>query len=271
MSLLLHAGAALLGVAAPQPTEYLPAYGAPLPPGVVSVAPVAAAQDDVDDPHWTGAVAIGATLTSGNTELRQANADVNAEYRRENDRTSVEAFWTYADQEDADTGENELTQRQLYGKVQYDYFASEDLYYYGNVSGLYDAKKALDLRTTIGVGAGYQWIEEEDVAFSTELGVSYVDEDYEIDASDTDYAAGRFAYSYRNQLSEDTAFEQNGELLVSLDDSDDTTGMLDSRVRTNLSEAMFGMIQWVLDYDNTPVPGNDRVDHRVVLSIGWTF
>ncbi|QDU69230.1 DUF481 domain-containing protein [Engelhardtia mirabilis] len=269
MSLILSvaSAAALLGSAQPQPTEYLPAYGAPLPAPILTNT----VQDEVPHNVWTGAVTIGATITSGNTDLRQANADANAEYRREDDRTSLEAYWTYADEKDSTTNVRSLTQRQVYAKAQYDYFFSEETYAYGNVSGLSDAKKALDLRLTVGAGIGQQWFEDEDKAFSTEIGVSYVDENYKVDSQDVDYAAGRFAFNYRNQLNEETTFEQNGELLVSLDNANDTIGMLDTRVRTNLSETMFGQIQWVMDYDNTPVPGNDRLDHRVVLSIGWTF
>jgi hypothetical protein len=34
---------------------------------------------------------------------------------------------------------------------------------------------------------------------------------------------------------------------------------------------MIASVAWVMDYDNTPSPGFERVDHRVLLSVGWSF
>jgi hypothetical protein len=34
---------------------------------------------------------------------------------------------------------------------------------------------------------------------------------------------------------------------------------------------MIAAISHILDYDNTPAPGRDRSDHRVLLSVGWAF
>lgn len=270
MSLILSAAgaAALLGAAQPEPTVTLPTFGAPLPTPVLA----AMAQEDEDGLNeWNGSFTLGATVTAGNTEITQLNADFDAEYRREKDRTTLEAYWTYADETDTITDESSVTQRQVYGKGQYDYFFEEDLYGYGNVTGLYDFQAALDLRLTIGVGAGKQWIDEADHAFSTEIGISFVDEDFVLDADDTDYAAARGAFSYRKELSEDTTFEQDGEILVSLDDTDDKVATLDTRLRTNLTETMFGALQWIMQWDETPATGLKQTDHRIVLSIGWTF
>ena len=50
-----------------------------------------------------------------------------------------------------------------------------------------------------------------------------------------------------------------------------TAGHADTRLRSKLSESMFAQLQWILNYDNTPSPGQERMDHRFVLTVGWSF
>jgi putative salt-induced outer membrane protein YdiY len=287
----LLAPTALAGTPAPAPAAepspfVAPAYGAPLPAELLAAMAQDAPAADAD-PRWTGSVSLGVTITSGNSNLRSAAATADAELRRDDasidDRTTLSAFWNYADAKDDETNERELTQRQLGGKAQYDYFFADDLYGYGNVAGLYDAKKNLELRLSLGAGLGYQVFEVPDErSLSVEAGLAYVDENYEGSAFDEEYAAGRFAYAYSNQLSESTHFGQNGEVTVSLEEADDTIARLDTRLRTQMSESFFVMIQYVLEYDNTPAietnPEDadfgqrfDRIDHKVILTLGWQF
>ena len=48
-----------------------------------------------------------------------------------------------------------------------------------------------------------------------------------------------------------------------------------SEIVTSLTESMVASIAHVLDYDNTPAtdPNRtiDRVDNRILLSVGWSF
>jgi hypothetical protein len=34
---------------------------------------------------------------------------------------------------------------------------------------------------------------------------------------------------------------------------------------------MIAAVSHILDYDNTPAPGNVRTDNRLLLSVGWSF
>jgi hypothetical protein len=52
---------------------------------------------------------------------------------------------------------------------------------------------------------------------------------------------------------------------------DDFYARIDTRARATLTESMFAQLQWILDYDNTPAPGLEKQDHRLIAAVGWSF
>jgi putative salt-induced outer membrane protein YdiY len=266
MSILLPLAASLV---ASTPVAAQPTYGAPLPsPRLAAIAQDAAVEPD---PAWTGFVTVGATLTSGNTEIQSAAANAEAVLDRGEDRWTLRAYWNFSQQENQTTGENEITQRQAGASAKYDYFLSERTYLYGTGAVSTDEIAALDMRYQVGAGAGHQFWKEEKRSLSGEVGLSYVDEDFEVDADDDSFVAVRLAYDLFLQLSDTTAFRQIAEAFPSLENKDDIYGRLDSSLTVNLTKSMIGKLQHVMDYDNTPATGADRLDHRLILTIGWTF
>jgi putative salt-induced outer membrane protein YdiY len=266
--------------AAPSADPFAPAlYGAPLPAGWLSL------QDAPAEPRgpqtgllakWDGAVNFGGSLSSGNTDVRAAQADALGV--RENkdgdnliDRWTAKGFWNYADQENALTGDRELVRRQAGASLKYDRTINERLYGYGDVSVQTDKLAGLKLRSTIGAGLGYQIYDEENFDLAGEAGLAYVDENYEGTASDTDFLAARLAYNLRWQIQEDLEFRQFAEAFPSLDDADDFFGRLDSRLVYLLSKSMTASLGHLWLFDNTPLAGRDRSDHIISLNVGWVF
>lgn len=219
-------------------------------------------------PRWKGSVTVGGTLTTGNSETRAGNATADAELRRKKDRFTLGFLWVYGEEKNT-TGDWNLTDRRTSGRGKYDYFLTEKTYLLAQASAEADEKSSLDLRTTLGVGAGRQFVETERLAFSGELGVAYVDEEYE--TTESDYFAGRAAYTGRWTVNKTFSLSQIGEVYPSIEDQDDITAKLDTRLAATFTESMVGQLQWILDYDNTPAPGADRLDHRLLLSVGWKF
>lgn len=245
----------------------------PVPASSALVAAAAAPLDEAAPPDtgWTGSLAIGASISSGNTNKRTATSTADAELRGEDDRWKLAGYWNYADQKSLTTSDYELTERKLGASAQYDYFLSPQLFTYAALSGQYDATADLDLRRTIGVGLGYQVKEEERLKWAVELGVAHVDEAFEDSISDADYISARAASDLLWQFHDDWIFTQKLELFPSLEDSDDLFGRADNRLRATLTATMFAQLQYVFEYDNTPAVGKDREDHLVALTLGWTF
>lgn len=259
------------------------AIGAPLP--YAPLAP-AALQDAEEAAAWSGSLTIGATFSSGNTETQSVAADASATLDRGQDRFSASAYWNYAEFTDftAAGAPTKLSARNAGASGQYDYFVNEAQTTYAFVSASFqtDSLAELDLRSIYGVGVGHQFLDEDDRAFSGEIGLSQVEEDFADSSNDTENLTIRVAYDWFMQLSETTAFRQQAEAYPSVEEADDFYGRLETSITVNLTESMIAKLTHVLDYDNTPAIFSDtndvrfgeradRVDQRLILSVGWTF
>jgi len=251
--------------------------GADVPPAT-SPLPELQEAEKPEFPQWSGALSLGASWTAGNTETSTVNGTFNAERRGEKDRWTYDAFANYGRTKDQATGVRNTTTQNYGASAKYDYFASDRLYYLGKASGKIDHVATLDLQTIVGAGVGYQWKETEKIKWGTEVGLSYVDERYEDSDSDADFLAARLASNLKYEISKSAAFEQTAEYLPSLEDSEDVIAKIDNRLKLNITGKWIAQIQYVLDFDGSvpggadPGPdGQKETDHRVVLSIGWSF
>lgn len=216
-------------------------------------------------PKWTGAVALGATYSDGNTDRRSASATADAEYRREKDRTTLGFLWNYADESGV------ITARKTEGRAKYDRFFSKKFYGLAQASADADYSAAIELRTIVGVGVGYQFQDKAHWKLSGELGLSYVDTDYVGTADDSSYPAARAAYAWAWTPNDKYNLAQNAEIFPSLEDGEDVTARVDTKGRLNLTKTMFAQLQWLYQWDNTPATGKVRDDNLVLLGVGWSF
>ncbi|MEY2981343.1 MAG: hypothetical protein RL562_1570 [Planctomycetota bacterium] len=227
--------------------------------------------------EWTGNVALGGSLSAGNTERRAANAQTQVVRRTDDNRLTGRATWDYGEQQTRDAagqlGDWELAQRRTFGSLKYDHFLAGSLYAWSQGTAENDRLSNLKLRTTAGAGAGYLVIDQTDLMLQGEAGITYVDEDRSYDASggNSYSTAARIALSLRWDLTGDTQVLQDAEFYPNIETLNDTYFRVDTRLRTTLTDKMFAQIQHIVDYDNTPSPGFDQADNRLIISIGWGF
>ncbi|MGB5304974.1 MAG: DUF481 domain-containing protein, partial [Gammaproteobacteria bacterium] len=127
----------------------------------------------------------------------------------------------------------------------------------------------LNLRSSIGVGAGYQFYETDITNLSLEAGLSYVNEDFEL-AEDDSYPAARWALNYDHFLySKKLQFFHVHEGLLGIEDTSDIIITSRTGLRALLTENFTATAQVDLDWDNTPSPGNDRIDTRYLFNLGY--
>ncbi len=223
----------------------------------------------VEPPKWTGQMTIGGSLVTGNTERRAMGASFDASRRSETDRISFDAAWDYAD--DKTGGDWVLSQRRTGGGIKYDYFLTKRWYALGNARVLGDTLADLAMRFTGGAGLGYTMIENDMTTFVVEGGLSYLNENYISSTPPVDYVAARVAYRLAHTISEDTKLIHGVEAFPSLERAEDIYLQMKTEVVTKIAGDMIASLSWIMDYDNTPVSGNERTDHRVLLSVGWSF
>jgi len=219
---------------------------------------------------WEGSITAGAIIQTGNTETNNITATGNAIWYGHSKRFTANALWNY---QDDTTG---VIQRKLYGDAQYDHFLTKKLYGYGKGSADNDRQANLDMRWTLGAGAGYQFRDDDRWKLAGELGLAYVDEAFNADPlilpdPDNSYLAARIGFNWEYLANQYFVAGQSAEVFPSLEDGDDIYSRADTYAQTNLTDSIFVKLQWIWTYDNTPVPGNERSDHIYALTIGWTF
>jgi putative salt-induced outer membrane protein YdiY len=235
-----------------------------------SVLPYAIQDGAATDPSWKGNVLLSLIDTRGNTKNQSAALLAKAVYEQKVSRYTVDFYWLYSKNRVESTGEDELTERKAGLGLQYDYLAGEDYFYILSAAIETDTLSGLDLRYRAGAGIGYDYIKSEKFDLSLELGLNYIDEEFN-DNESSDAVALNFGYDWQYRLNERTTFDQAFDIYPAIDDFEDVYFRLSSSASTKVSESMMASLSSVFDYDNTPAASASRRDHRLLISLGWTF
>ena len=186
--------------------------------------------------------------------------------RAEDDRIGLRAGYFYTE----DDGKGTRDDQFLFGK--YDYFFSKQLFAYLTSRLDRDAIRDLNLRTTGGAGAGYQFIENDTLDLFGEMGLSYVNEDFVNDFDDQSYVAGRVAGHFGWWILKDRLrFTEDLEVLLGIEDVDDWFAISESALTWKWTEQWSANAGIRFEYDNTPATGFDRADTKYTVGIGYSF
>ena len=213
----------------------------------------------------TGRINVGASSTSGNTNTDQVNADFQMVARAEKDRVTLLGEINKA------KTDGEQTESNWIAYLGYDHFVTEKLYAYASTSAENDEFKDINLRTTLGAGAGYQFFETDKTNLAMELGLSYVNTDY-IEAEDEDYPAARWAMNFVQKLFDSKIeFFNRDSVHSDLQDSNNYFFRTRTGFRFPIVDRMNSTIQYNYDYDNQPAPGRVKEDKAWLFTLGYTW
>jgi len=148
----------------------------------------------------TGQFNAGLDRNRGNTDSDKYHVDAETLFRWFDSRLNMKA--------DGDLERTNNKKNKQKGRlgIKYDYFFdSEDFlfhqkwYLWSGVGFEHDKFADLNLRTTTGLGPGYQILETERTQLSVEGGASYIWENFD-SSKDNDYVAARWALNFKHQL-----------------------------------------------------------------------
>ena len=207
----------------------------------------------------------GLSMTDGNTDKRNIHIDVESVIRTTSNRYTLGVTHNQAETNGVESEDN------ITGYMKYDYFFTPKWYSFANAIFTKDQYKDLNLKTAVGVGAGYQIWETPGKNLSVELGLNYVNEDY-IMAEDNDYPAGRWALNFDKLLfKKTTQFFHKHEILMGLEQVDDVSVLSQTGLRFPLIEKLNATFQVNWDWDNTPAPNTKRVDTDYLVTLGYSW
>jgi len=227
---------------------------------------------------WSGSINAGFASTHGNTFSESGSLSFDAARRSKIDRTTVFARYLVSRTKETDsvTGKTEkvTTEESFAFGGKYDYFFSKKMYGFLNGRFKKDHIADLDRRVIGGAGIGYQWIEEDTMNFSTDLGLSEICEKYVThgDVTKTDNLTVQAGYHFDWKITDKIDFIHNLTYFPSITDTlSDYFLTTDAEFRLALTESMFSSFKAILDYDSTPAKNVGSTDTKYILSIGWNF
>ena len=222
-------------------------------------------------PKWTGDISVGITSTHGNTKTDMISANANFSKRTEKDRTMISTDYAKGEQEDPDTGETVTIEDWWRAKGKYDYFFSKKMY--GYVDGRYekDAVALLDRRMIIGVGGGYQWIESENMNFSSEFGLASLYEKYDNQTDSKSEISLQLGYNFDKKLRKNIKFVHDLTYYPAIDKFSDYYLTTTAGVRADFTEMFFATAKAIFNYDATPAIGRGSTDTKYFLGLGYRF
>lgn len=213
---------------------------------------------------WTGYANVGGATTSGNTDNNQIRFDVEGIARSKQNRYTIGAYVNRA------SANNESTAFNSKGYTQYDHFLNKQLYLYATGALENDKFRDINLRSSAGIGSGYQVYESDSLNLSVEGGLNYISTDFK-QADDERYASGRWALKYDQLVFKNVKFFHQHEVLFSIEEIANTLVFSKTGLRVPIANNLNASTQLNVDYANLPAEGRKRTDKTLLFSIGYLW
>lgn len=216
-------------------------------------------------PEFKARLSLGGNLARGNTDARTLHAAGEWVARSAAERITLDGEANAAEQDGVETASNARLE------LKYDHFVAPDRYLYANMRFEHDGQADLDLRSTVGVGGGWQLFERKDRILALEGGLSYANEDYG-SAPDQRFPGARMALKYEQALWGDRVrFFHDSDLLLSLESLSDYFLHTRTGVRVPLGARLGVGAHINADYDNVPAAGQKKTDTALVFKLDYSI
>lgn len=213
---------------------------------------------------WDGGITLAGSMQSGNTDRTGASVAIEGGRRGERDRISLSYLFNYGEEED------EVTTRNHFGALKYDYFFLSKMYGYLGLDVFNDRFRDLQLRTTIGPGVGYQVWEDPEKALGLEAGLSYLSENY-YEASDTDSLAARLAANFLFHFGTFLVFTDQVAFYPSLEGGEPDLLRNEATISAPLGAGWALRLSHILDYSSDPPDDVKKTDTTTLLGLQYVF
>ncbi len=213
----------------------------------------------------SGNANVGGVKTTGNSDKQSFHADTEVVARGEKNRGSIGFHYNQG----ADDGKESENNTRI--NLKFDRFLDNKWYSYAAVDFTKDRFQDLDLRTSFGGGAGYQFIETDFTHISIEAGPTFVNEEF-IEGESRDFISGRWAFKLKFFVFDKKyEFFHDHEGLFSSEEISDVLFRAHTGVRFPLLNKFNLSAQVDTDYDNKPSHGNQKADTRYIVGLGYSF
>jgi len=213
----------------------------------------------------SGHVNIGWSDSSGNTDVSRLHADAEMIAQQGRNRYTAGIAVNYATDHGTETESNGLA----YAK--YDRFFTQKWYAYANSTFEHDKFRDIRLRSTVGLGTGYQAIASSRTNLSLESGIDYVYTDFYSTPTEQ-FPALRLALKFDYYLLPDKLqFFQKTEGYVSLENVKKSFARNATGLRMPLAGNFVATTEYDVSWDGDPQPGRVSTDRIFLFTLGYKW
>ncbi|MDP8568064.1 DUF481 domain-containing protein [Methylophilus aquaticus] len=214
---------------------------------------------------WTGNLSLGGAFNNGNSDNRNMQFNGESVLRGLEDRYTVQGYYYWAE----DSGSQ--TQNNARVRGQYDHFFTKKWFSYLNTIQEKDRFRDIKLRSTYGVGSGYQIFEGEKLNLSVEGGVSLISQDY-YEENDDKHAALRWAVNYNQYLFDSfvQAFHRH-EVLYTPRSPSQVLLYSSTGLRFPFIFGLSASTQVDYNFDSRPADERVKGDTRALFTLGYSW
>ena len=226
---------------------------------------------------WHGSVTAAYTGKRGNAFDDSAAVRAQATRKWEKDRFLARAAYDYG-KTGTSTTDNKRTTDEWEAEAKHDHFWLPKVYTYEGLLWERDTIKGLDARYTLGLGAGYQWLDGTvheatgKWSLGQEVGANWVKEEWKDndDEKADGFAAVRYAHHllYAPKWFEGVSVFHNLRLLPEVDDWEKHLVRADFGLQTALIGALTLDVRIEWDYDSKPASDMKKDDLLYLVGLG---
>jgi len=214
--------------------------------------------------RWTGIVAAGGNLQTGNTDRAGAFITAEAGRRTEVDRMKFRYLFNYGEED------GKVTTRNHYGEAKYDYFFTKKFFGYVGLELYNDEFKDTKLRTFVGPGVGYQVWEDPGKFLLFEAGLSYFNLD-RYDGEDQSGLAARLGWDFRYHIFKWLIFTDGFQFYPTIGEGGDYFFRNEAALSVPLSTHWSLKFANIIDYNSNPTVGFKKTDVQYIGALQFSF
>lgn len=238
---------------------------------------------DIDpvEETWHGSVNFAYNAARGNTRENSATVLGNINRRWENDRFNGDFGYYYS--KTGTTADDAQTTKDKWDiELKHDHFWWAKAYSYENLKWERDLIQDLSARYRLGLGLGYQWLENTEFentgtwSFNQELGANWIKEEYDT-RNDNVNKDGFGALRYGHHLEwspiwvKGVSVFHNAEVLPQVDEWEKFLARSDLGLTTKVVYGIdvLAKIEW--EYNSKPADDRKYEDVRYILGLGYKW
>jgi len=211
----------------------------------------------------TGTVSVGGNNTSGNSSTKAFNGATRLTLYAHRQRLLVEGKYNYGQANDQVTARNSLA------SLKHNYFVSKQIFIetFGMLEK--DTLQALQLRSTIGSGLGYQFYETPTTTLSLSAGIAHVNEHF-TNSPNTETPSGRWSLRWEQSIWPDRVkFFHRHEGFWDINAGNAFRFNADQGLRITVYKNLFFNVEYDLRLNTQPAPGRKKTDEAMIFGVGY--